>query len=229
MSFGRLSPARDGKEPFCTLLVRALQCQAQLNQAARSEEVPMGPEGSVTDWLRLLQAGDQSASQPLWQRYFQQLVALARAHLRGQSRRVADEEDVALSAFDSFCRAAEQGRFPQLADRDDLWRLLVVLTARKVSHLLRDQRRQKRGGALSPEAVRGEPGEEELEEVVGQEPSPEFAAEVAEQTQRLLDLLDQAGDAELRQMALAKMEGGTVEEIAASLGCAPRTVAASSP
>ena len=46
-------------------------------------------------------------------------------------RRAADEEDVALSAFDSFCRGAEQGRFPQLDGRDDLWHLLVVITVRK--------------------------------------------------------------------------------------------------
>jgi RNA polymerase sigma factor (sigma-70 family) len=182
----------------------------------------MRPDGSVTHWLRRLQAGDQAASQPLWQRYFVQLVELAGARLRGRPRRVADEEDVALSAFDSFCRAAKQGRFPQLDDRTDLWRLLVVITARKVYHLLRDQRRQKRGVPL--EAGHGDPEEIELDEVIGQEPSPEFAAEVAEETQRLLDLLDQAGDADLRRVALGKMEGYSVEEIASSLGCAPRTV-----
>jgi RNA polymerase sigma factor (sigma-70 family) len=182
----------------------------------------MGSEGSVTHWLRLLQGGARAASQPLWQRYFQRLVELARARLRGRPRRVADEEDVALSAFDSFCRAAEQGRFPDLGDRDDLWRLLVVITARKACHLLRDQRRRKRGGVL-PEAGRGSE-EVELEEVVGEEPSPEFAAEVTEETQRLLGLLDETGDADLRRVALAKMEGYTVEEIAASLGCTPRTV-----
>ena len=53
---------------------------------------------------------------------------------------------MALSAFDSFCRSAEQGRFPDLADRDSLWRLLVVMTARKATHLRRDEGRQKRGG-----------------------------------------------------------------------------------
>ena len=43
----------------------------------------MGSEGSVTHWLRLLQGGARAASQPLWQRYFQRLVELARARLRG--------------------------------------------------------------------------------------------------------------------------------------------------
>jgi DNA-directed RNA polymerase specialized sigma24 family protein len=184
----------------------------------------MDPQGSVTRWLGQLQAGDPAAAQPLWERYFQRLVALARARLQGAPRRAADEEDVALSAFDSFCRAAGGGRFPQLGDRDDLWKLLVVMTARKACHLLRDQQRRKRGGT-APAAGLADPEPPDLDDIVGAEPSPEFAAQVAEETQRLLGLLDQAGDAGLRGVALQKMEGYTVEEIAADLRCAPRTVA----
>src|SRR5262245_43166917 len=108
----------------------------------------MAPEGSVTHWLGQLQAGDPAAAQPLWQRYFRRLVGLARQRLRHAPRRAADEEDVALSAFDSFCRGAEQGKFPRLHDRDNLWRLLVALTARKAVDLIRHEDRQKRGGGL---------------------------------------------------------------------------------
>src|SRR5229473_4615747 len=88
--------------------------------------------GSVTYWVGQLKAGDAAAAQPLFDRYFGQMVRLARARLQGKPPGcVADEEDVALSAFDSFCRGAEQGKFPQLKDRDNLWPLLVVITARK--------------------------------------------------------------------------------------------------
>src|SRR5262249_47766942 len=107
---------------------------------------PMAPDESVTHWLGLLQGGDAAAAQRLWQRSSHRLGGLARAKLQGGPRRAADEEDVALSAFASFCRAAEAGRFPQLEDRHDLWRLLVTLTERKACNLVRDQRRQKRGG-----------------------------------------------------------------------------------
>src|SRR4029077_3733650 len=114
---------------------------------------PMASEGSVTHWLRLLQAGDHRAAQPLWERYFQLLVFRGRASLRGSPHHAADEEDVALGAFDSFCRGAEQGRFPNLNDRHDLWRLLVLLTAGKVARLVRGEFRQKRGGGrVRPEA-----------------------------------------------------------------------------
>jgi DNA-directed RNA polymerase specialized sigma24 family protein len=173
--------------------------------------------GSVTRWLSQLRGGDADAAQPLWERYFGQLVALARTRLHDAPRRAADEEDVALSAFDSFCRAAAQGRFPHLDDRDDLWRLLLTITGRKALHLRRDEGRKKRGGGLDPRFG----AEDDLEQVVGQEPTPEFAAQVAEECRRLLDSL---GDPTLRAVALWKMEGYSSEEIAARLDCVPRTV-----
>jgi DNA-directed RNA polymerase specialized sigma24 family protein len=177
--------------------------------------VPMSAEGSVSNWLDRLKAGDRAATRQLWERYFQRLVGLARARLQGAPRRAADEEDVALSAFHSFCRAAEQGRFPRLLDRDNLWRLLVVLTTRKASHLVRDEHRQKR------RAPAADPDGPELEAILGSEPTPELAAQLAEEHRRLLDGL---GSAELAQVALWKMEGYANEEIAARLGCVPRPV-----
>ena len=57
--------------------------------------------------------------------------------------------------------------------------------------------------------------------VSGREPTPAFAAQVAEQCQRLLDRL---GHEDLRTIALRKMENYTIEEIASQMGCVPRTV-----
>jgi DNA-directed RNA polymerase specialized sigma24 family protein len=175
-------------------------------------------EGSVSRWLGPLQEGDPAAAQQLWERYFRRLVELARQRLRDAPRR-QDAEDVALSAFDTFCRGAGQGRFPALADRDDLWRLLVVITARKAAHYGRDARRQKRGGTIA-EPVGGD-AEASLEQLVSREPTPEFAAQAAEECRRLFGLL---ADAELERIAVLKMEGHTVEEIAQQLGYVPRTI-----
>jgi DNA-directed RNA polymerase specialized sigma24 family protein len=124
---------------------------------------------------------------------------------------------VALSAFDCFCRNVKRGRFPQLADRDGLWGLLVVLTARKAAHLLRDEGRQKRAGGRAP----GPADPPAVEEILGDEPSPAFAAQVADECRRLLRSL---GDSELESVALWRMEGYSVEEIAGQLGCVPRSV-----
>jgi DNA-directed RNA polymerase specialized sigma24 family protein len=188
--------------------------------------MPGSSSGSVTCWIGLLKAGDPAAAQKLWEGYFQRLVALARKKLRGIPRRAADEEDVALSALDSFCRGAERGRYPQLADRHDLWQHLVLVTARKAIDLVHYERRQKRGGG----AVRGESAllraEDSsaaagLEQVADAEPTPAFAAQMAEECQRLLGMLTKP---DLRSIALWKMEEYTNEEIAAKLGCVVRTV-----
>jgi DNA-directed RNA polymerase specialized sigma24 family protein len=187
----------------------------------------MTSSGSVTQWIGLLKAGDADAAQRLWQRYFERLVRLARKKLQGGRRRVADEEDAALGAFDSFCRGAREGQFPLLSDRHNLWPLLVLITSRKAIDLVQQEGRKKRGGG----AVRGESALEEpassasvkagLDQLTGHEPTPEFAAQVAEECQRLLAKLPTA---ELRSVALWKLEGYTNREIAAKLGCVLTTV-----
>ena len=184
------------------------------------------PDGSVTHWLGALKGGDAAAAQRLWERYFDRLVRLARAKLGAMPRGAADEEDVALSAFHSFCQGATRGRFPRLDDRDNLWRLLVTNTARKALDQVRRQARQKRGGGrvLVGSAQAG--GEDDtdgagLDQVVGQEPTPQFAAMVADECRRLLAALD---DETLRQVALLRMEGYSDEEIAARVDCSLRTV-----
>src|SRR5262249_51863205 len=154
--------------------------------------------GSVTQWLGALQGGDLRAVQPLWERSFARLVRLAQARLR--TRRgpgvAEDEEDAALSAFDSFCRASTQGRFPRLDDRDDLWRLLVAITERKATDQVRRARRLKRGGGrVHTESDLAAGGPAGLDGIAGPEPTPEFAAEFAEEYRRLFEALR---DEELR-------------------------------
>jgi RNA polymerase sigma factor (sigma-70 family) len=185
----------------------------------------MSSEGSVTRWVTALKGGDLTAAQPLWERYYRQLISLARQKLHAARRREADEEDVVQSAFHSFFRGVARGRFPQLHDRDNLWRLLVVLTARKALDQLAREHRKRRGGGTAAGPSRIDPGEGDeaaLEEVVGAEPTPEFAAQVAEQYQLLLDRL---GDDTLRRVAVWKMEGLTNDEVAGRLDCSKRTVA----
>jgi DNA-directed RNA polymerase specialized sigma24 family protein len=184
----------------------------------------MSSRGSVTGWLDLLKTGDHAAAQQLWARYFSALVKLARKKLRDLPRRAADEEDVALSAFDSFCRAAEQDRFPRLDDRHDLWQVLALLTARKVTAHERHERRKKRGGSavLDESALANlDALGQGMDQFFSKDPSPEFVVEIAEEFHRLLDTL---GDDRLRIVAVRKMEGHTTEEIAREIGCDPRTV-----
>jgi len=179
----------------------------------------MSSDASVTRLIGMLKEGDRAAAQQLWETYFQRLVGLARARLQNTARRMADEEDVALSAFDSFYRRAEQGQFPDLQDRDDLWQLLFVVTVRKAINLVHYQGRLSRG-AGRVKSLSDFDGQA-VASVLGPEPSPEFAAEMTEECRRLLDRL---GDPTLRSVALWKMEGYTSSEIAGRLGCVEQTV-----
>lgn len=186
----------------------------------------MSDEGSITAMLHELRAGDSLAAQRLWNHYYHRLVGLARKKLGDASRRVADEDDVVLHAFNSFCTGAAAGRFPQLDDRDDLWQVLMMLTARKAGDQRREQTRLKRGGGavlgesalISPEREQGQSG---LDGLAGGEPTPEFAAQVAEEYRHLLTLLN---DDMLKSIAVARMEGYSVDDIASRLEVNPRTI-----
>jgi DNA-directed RNA polymerase specialized sigma24 family protein len=187
----------------------------------------MSDGNSVSRWLEGLKAGDGDDIQRLWDRYFEKLVRLAKARLPGHARRAFDEEDVALSAFQSFCDGVGHGHFPHLADRDDLWRLLATITTRKVIVAMRHQSRQKRGGgnvlgesALSPRE-RDDLAEADLARFLSREPTPEAAIQFTDEYNRLFDRLE---DPTLKSIAQRKLEGWASEEIAQDLGTTRRTV-----
>ena len=130
------------------------------------------------------------------------------------------------SAFDSFCRGVDRGRFPLLTDRDDLWRLLVVLTVRKVLDQIERQGAARRGGdhqvgEFTPLDDGQNLGGDPLDRFLSSEPTPEFAAMVSEQLRRLRDAL---GDVALCQVLDLRLEGYTREEIAEKMGFAAASV-----
>jgi DNA-directed RNA polymerase specialized sigma24 family protein len=185
----------------------------------------MVSDNSVTIWLDGAKAGNEQAIGKLWDRYFQRLVRLAARKLPGHQRRDMDEEDVALSAFHSFCERVGRGQFPVLAGRDELWRLLVVITTRKALALARNRACQKRGGGKvvgeSALLERPDAGEEGLAQFLGREPGPDLAAQLAEDYKRLMEAL--VNDT-LRTVALMRLEGHSAGEIGRRLAISPRSV-----
>ena len=184
----------------------------------------MSIDDSVTKWFQQLPHHNRDHVQELWNRYFRRLVDLARAKMGNVPRRAADEEDIALSAFDSAIRAIENKRFPKLDDRADLWQILVMVTKRKVATQIeretrakRDYRRNKKIDAPADSSSLGM----EWNALVQHEPDPAFAACVAEQCQQLLNTLP---NEKHREIALAKMEGYTNREIAGQHECSVATV-----
>src|SRR6478735_10363101 len=137
--------------------------------------------GSVSTWIEGLKGRNEQAAQELWNRYFGQLVPLARRQLRGLARE-ADEEDIALSALKSAMLGVQNNRFPDLNDRTGLWPLLVTITWRKGVNEFKRQRSKKRDRASEAQISNAE-------ELVRYEPTPEFAVQVVEEIEKLTAVL----------------------------------------
>ena len=181
---------------------------------------------SVSKWIVDLQKGDGEAARQLWDRYFAKLVTAARKTIGVAPRRTGDEEDVAVSVFESLCRGAAAGRFSELKDRHELWWLLLALTKRKVINQIRRDTSLKRG----QNTVQGETevpndpatGEKfDLRSILDDVPSPDLLVQMDEEWQRLLNMLR---DDTLRRIACWRIEGYPIDEIADKLNVLPRTV-----
>jgi RNA polymerase sigma factor (sigma-70 family) len=177
-----------------------------------------GTNGSITEQVINLKAGNQEAVRRLWERYFLLMVQVARKMLCSVPRLLADEEDVVQEAFLSFCAGAERGHFPELQRRHDLWRLLMTLTQRRAMTLLRREHREKRGAGRVTEC--STVATLMLEQTTDPAPPPEQAAQFTEELARLFRALPE----DLQAVAKLKMEGYTNQEIAQRLGCSERTV-----
>jgi RNA polymerase sigma factor (sigma-70 family) len=167
--------------------------------------------GSVTLWLDRLTAGDTEALGPLWGRYYDRVVSLARTRLRRLDVRAADEDDVAASAFRQFYRAAAANRFARLENRDDLWQVLSILTTRKAVDYHKHQARWKRSGGFAALPT----------DMVSTIADPARATLAADEVRVLFEQLP---DDEAREVARLKLDGHSNEEIADRLGCTLRTV-----
>lgn len=182
-----------------------------------NQNFPLSTTGSVTRWIDLFRLGDEQAASFLWNRYFAPLVGIARSKLGQLPARAFDAEDVALSAFHAFFRAAAADRFPDIQNRDSLWLSLLLVTSGKVLDVKRRELCEKRGGGKQ----NSQPVLDLMELVECEQPDPTTAAILAEEVECLFDCL---GDRELQEIALLKLEGCTNEEVAERLHCSDRTV-----
>ena len=186
----------------------------------------MSTSESISQWIENLKKGNSEAAQRLWERYAIELIKLARRRLKNSPKRVADEEDVAASVFRSLCRGAAAGRFEDLKNRDHLWWVLLAITKQKVTDHIRRESAQKRGAGRvqSESAFNANTDDSErftLDRLIGEEPTPEFILMLEEQHQRLLGLLR---DDRLRQIAIFRIEGFTIPEIADDLRVSTRSI-----
>jgi DNA-directed RNA polymerase specialized sigma24 family protein len=185
----------------------------------------MSSLGSVTRLIELVNQGDDTAARQLWDRFSERLRSFARTTLPERALGIADEDDVVLSALATFFTGAEQGKFPYVRDRRDLWHLLAIITKRKALDLIASERRKKRAPTLHRPPSSGDalPDLDRAQGVnsLASPNAPDFHVLMKDQCQWLLDLL---GDETLRAIAVWRLEGYTAEEISGMLSCTVRTV-----
>lgn len=180
----------------------------------------MSSEDPITLWIENLKNQQPEAAAGIWHHFAQRLLSIARKQISPMSRGRYDEEDAAQSAFNSLWAGMAQGRFEDVRDRDSLWRVLLVITSRKISARRRYEGRKRREAARSvTESVFCE--ERGLDGLPSSEPSPEFAAGFEETCAEMFSGLDSE---KLRKVGLLKMEGYSDLEVAEQLSCSRRTV-----
>jgi len=180
---------------------------------------------SVTGWIADLKEGKQDSLEQIWDRYFRRLTTLARNRMGTFSRRVVDEEDIALNVIYSLSEGAPEGKFTELRNRDDLWRLLVAMTSRKVVDEIRRQSAQKRvTGGVRGVSILHKPGAGSpagFDEFISADPTPDYLVSLDEENHRLFMLLE---DDTQREVARYRMQGFSNQEISEKLGISLRSV-----
>lgn len=183
----------------------------------------MSDEHSITQFISGLLNGDSMAANEIWNRYYSRLLSLAAHKLQNCPRRVLDEDDVVLAAFENFFREAPENKFPKLNDRHDLWQVLAMLVDRRAKDQFRKVTAQKNGfNQVRGDSMNIHSGQAPVIDAARSvEPTGEQAMEFAEQVEERLKQLD---DDTHRKVALLKMAGHTNADIREKIGKSLRTV-----
>lgn len=177
---------------------------------ASVDNPPLGENiGSVTRGLRALQAGEVSAVEFIWRRYYERVVQFAGRKMLLSPDRAVDGEDIAQIAMNEFCSAVQSGRYQELANRDQLWDLLAVFTLNRIRKHLRACNTLKRSGQS------GSRVEISGANLLGDLRSPEAPIILQDLIRHWLQRLDQEDPTgELRQIAVWTLEDVSGSEIA---------------
>ena len=175
---------------------------------------------SLTESIRLFQdlAGSNEAADELFDRYVHRLTSLVRVRMSRRLSQRLDAEDVVQSAYRSFFRAAQQGRF-EVTETGDLWRLLAAITLNKLSKQIEKHQAAKRDirSEASPNDTRSAG---DATPAVARDPSVDSVAMMEDEILFLLSELDE----QQGEMFSLRLAGYQLEEIASETGRSERTV-----
>lgn len=177
-------------------------------------DVSHGAAPSATDQSLLLavRGGSNEAAAKLYRRYANRLRALAKAQSSHDLARREEVDDIVQSVFGSFFRAACQGLY-DIPAGEDLWKLFVVIAMNKIRAKGNYHRAAKRDVRLTI-------GSEALEQATELASEDEALASLKLTVDEALEQLPPLA----RQIAVLRMEGRDVSEIAKATSRSYRTV-----
>lgn len=177
------------------------------------------PPDDMADLLARCRQGDQAASNAIFHRYVNRLVAFARTRLSAKLAQRVDPEDVVQSVYRSFFTRARDGQYT-LDSSGDLWRLLATITINKLHKQVEFHSAQKRSfdreQSLSAEDSLGNFPAEQL----AREPLPDEAMAAVEELQRVMEKLSPLQ----RRMLELHLQGHDVAEVAEAVQRSERAV-----
>lgn len=173
----------------------------------------MEMNSSVSDWITQLRNGHNSACDKLWPYYLQRLTAMISQKLEYSRTEVSDEEDVLIDTCEVCFRKIKEGVYPNVSSRHDLWRLLTKIATRKsIDQIRRSRKGVDRLRTDATQTIHSDNNSYEINHIdsfPGAEPTPEFAAMVADESRYRLSLLPK----KMVGVVKLRMQGFTLREI----------------
>ena len=178
-------------------------------------------DDEITLFLKDSQGIGEEGAQAIWESYLPKLMRVIESKLRNSSKRIIDSDDIAQNAMLSLFRGLKEHKFDSLENRDELWALLIIITARKVTRERRREMAEKRGrGTTRGESAFIVAGRIDdcygINQVLDENQMPESASRVLKTYE---ELLPQISDQKTRNTAMLRMEGYTNPEIAEKMKC----------
>jgi RNA polymerase sigma-70 factor (ECF subfamily) len=167
--------------------------------------------------VELWRAGDQDAAKKLFDSYVERLVALARRRISVRLAGRVDPEDVVQSVFRTFFHRVKEGQF-KIDEQDDLCKLLMRITVHKTLRKVAFHKAAKRN--LNVEMGQGAEPQEQLQQLLDREPTPEEAVTFLDQLEHFLSQLKPLE----RQVVEMRLQGCSNEEIEKKLGIYDRKI-----
>ena len=180
-----------------------------------SQSQETGPD-EISLLLNEMRHGSEVAATKLWEFYLERLLSVSKRKLTNFNSGMADEEDVAVTAFHSFVKRIRRGDYSRVNNRDEAWKMLAVIAVRKSINLVRDANCKRRSHTNNAALASN------LEVCADKTTlQPDTVAMISESIEYLLGILDSE---ELREIAMLKVAGFTNLEIANRLGRSVATV-----